>query len=140
MRSTVDIREGDIFAFTHGSSIVLKKILRIERDVEDGTSEPPPISAHCLTYESVTEIPPSERIAWLKISSLHSMLPLSTLSASRYIGSVPVAPEELVGFLEYLRESDYPRFLDERKGQHTSRPSAELTPSRVPSKTGTDGM
>lgn len=136
----MDIREGDIFAFTHGSSIVLKKILRIEREVEDGTEEPAPLSAHCLTYESVSEVPALHRIAWLKISSLHSILPISTFITARCIGSVPVVPEELVGFLEHLRESDYPRFLDERKGLPTSRPSSELAPPRMPSKTGTDGM
>lgn len=138
MRSTADIREGDIFAFTHGTSIVLKKILRIEREEQDGSGLKP-IAVHCLTYESVTEIPPLERIGWLKISSLHSLLPSSALVATTSIGSLPVAPEELVGFLEYLRETDYPRFLDERKGQVTSRPSAESTPAPIPSKTSTEG-
>lgn len=132
----MDIREGDIFAFTHGTSIVLKKILRIEREAE--TSELA-ISVHCLTYEAVTEVPPIQRISWLKMSSLHSVLPAPNLSEAQYVDTVPVAPEELVGYLEYLRETDYARFLDERNGQVTSQPSSTAGPTPESPKTGTDG-
>jgi tetratricopeptide (TPR) repeat protein len=103
------MREGDLVAIkTTGQKYALVKILRIDK-WPDLTH-----AYHCLSYDLVDNVPPLEQIEALTVLVWHS--PISGESIERdgtVIGNVAVRSEELVGFHEYLKQTNFARYVQE---------------------------
>jgi tetratricopeptide (TPR) repeat protein len=82
------------------------KILEVD-EFPDGTS-----TAHCLSYESSEAKPTMASVLKLGIRIWHAPILASSFASSwERIGNGAVANEELAGFVEYLKLTDFPRYL-----------------------------
>jgi hypothetical protein len=101
--------EGALFSYRYGDSYVIKKVLKV-----DPAQAPDPELYHCIVYEPVQRVPAIGQIWKLPIHQLHALLSrLALLRDGTYLGNDRVHPEELAGYLEYLRDHHYERFLAE---------------------------
>ena len=73
----------------------------------DGTS-----TAHCLTYKSVPTKPTAESLQQAKVLAWHAPIAAESFSNGwEVIGNQVPSKDELVGFVEYLKLTDFPRYI-----------------------------
>jgi tetratricopeptide (TPR) repeat protein len=68
-------------------------------------------TAHCLSYESVADKPTLESLRSARVRAWHAPIAAESFRHGwERIGNVPPAKEELVGFIDYLKLTDFPRY------------------------------
>jgi len=73
----------------------------------DGTK-----TAHCLTYEDVKFKPKLENIQSLNVRIWHAPIAEESFRTGwDSIGNSKISPNELTGFFEYLKLTDFPRYI-----------------------------
>lgn len=82
------------------------KILRVDPDQ----------AYHVLLYQLTANEPTMAEVASLDVWAYH--VPIASLSDARRLGSSPVVMRELVGFHEFLKQTDFKRYATET-GQST---------------------
>jgi len=69
-------------------------------------------AAHCLTYKSVSNKPAKTSINNLSVLIYHAPIDAKSFENGwEFLDNQPVAKEELVGFVEYLKLTDFPRYI-----------------------------
>lgn len=82
------------------------KILEVDQ-LSDGSAV-----AHCLWYETTQHRPDVSSLSGNDIRIWHTPLAGDFATDWERLGNVAVAQEELFGFIEYLRRTDFPRYID----------------------------
>ena len=96
------INEGDILYTKMDSKFQLCKILRIDEDTK---------TFHTLTYNPLDNLPKLNQIEKLDVFIWHA--PIASFPKSTTLTNIPVKENELTGYYEYLRHTDFKRFVDE---------------------------
>lgn len=69
-------------------------------------------AAHCLTYKSVPNKPTKTSIKNLSVLIYHAPIAAKSFEKGwELIDNQPVVKEELFGFVEYLKQTDFPRYI-----------------------------
>ncbi|ESQ89606.1 hypothetical protein ABAC460_12110 [Asticcacaulis sp. AC460] len=83
------------------------KILAI--DPFDGHSP----TAHCLTYDYTPQEPTLVTVSGLAVKVWHAPISAGAFEHDwKHIGNQKVSPDELGGFVEYLKLTDFPRYIE----------------------------
>ena len=97
-------KEGDIFSVYMNGEYHVYKALKIEQFSEDNRVY------HLTVYEPVKARPTADDIEKLKVWALH--VPLASIGDAALVANRPVKPEEFEGYIEYLRLTDFPGYLE----------------------------
>ncbi|WP_426713553.1 tetratricopeptide repeat protein [Chromobacterium violaceum] len=100
------VKRGDLIIQKDGKGWSAIKILAVD-PWPDGTA-----TAHCLTYKSVQSKPTIELLKNAAVLVWHA--PIDAASFGRgweRIGNKAPSKEELIGFAEYLKLTDFPRYI-----------------------------
>lgn len=77
-------------------------------------------TAHCLTYESVFNKPDLASLKAAKVKVWHAPIDAKNFNSGwERVGNTQATEEELSGFVEYLKHTDFPRYAN-FTGQETS--------------------
>lgn len=69
-------------------------------------------TAHCLTYKSITNKPTKSSIKGLSVLIYHAPIDAKSFESGwELVDNQTVVKEDLVGFVEYLKHTDFPRFI-----------------------------
>lgn len=102
------LSEGDVLAFYSEEGWRAIRILR----VTDGPSGDP--TAHVLIYKTLPEKPSMVRLLTADVSVWHAPVAVSGVThGGTYLGNRPVVPEELTGFHEFLKQTNFMQYLAE---------------------------
>jgi tetratricopeptide (TPR) repeat protein len=102
------MRDGDIVGGWIEGQYCPSKVLRITA-CADGSS-----TAHVLSYESFPHRPDLSEVVRARIVSWHAPIDLAALERdTQILGHVPVERTELVGYLHYLKLTDFNGYLKE---------------------------
>lgn len=103
------MREGDVLIAPCSEGFSLTKVLRMTDD-GDGCK-----IAHVLTYQTVPNRPTMADLKSAQVCAWHAPIDERGLeSECEVIGNVPVARDELVGYLEYLKQTNVRAYCEER--------------------------
>lgn len=101
--------QGDIYAYR--SSDGAWRAAKVLRVTEFGDHE---ATVHVLMYQSLAERPSLQTLEQAQVFVWHAPIALSGAAQNAEIlGNQPVKPEELVGYHEYLKQTDFRTYLDE---------------------------
>jgi tetratricopeptide (TPR) repeat protein len=100
------LKKGDVVTqLQENSSWSVVKVLEIDK-WPDGT-----YTAHCLTYKQTSKKPKLNSIDTLEIFAFHAPIDAASFSTGwDLIGNDNVKDGELIGFVEYLKITDFPRY------------------------------
>jgi tetratricopeptide (TPR) repeat protein len=105
--SQSNIKTGDIITQKNEKgewSVV--KVLEMDK-WPDGT-----YAAHCLTYKAFSTKPTKASIKGLSVLIYHAPIDAKSFNKGwELLDNQPVVKEELVGFVEYLKQTDFPRYI-----------------------------
>lgn len=107
LEGATPIRAGDVITQDKGHkgwSVI--KVLLIDEMAGYGPT------FHCLTYDSSTVLPTMDSVRQLPVRIYHA--PVAGTAFARgwtVLGNEAASQEELVGFIEYLKLTDFPRYL-----------------------------
>jgi tetratricopeptide (TPR) repeat protein len=106
--SETSLKAGDvIISQREDGNWATTKILAVD-SWQDGSE-----TFHCLCYEPAGSRPTESTIDSLRIRIHHAPMDAADFKANwQVLGSRPINDDELVGFAEYLRHTDFPRYLD----------------------------
>src|SRR5262245_17527665 len=105
-QQTLKVIPGDIIAQQDGPIWRIVKVLEVD-PFPDGT-----LTAHCLTYNDSTTQPTAASVCALGIRVWHAPILTSSFGTGwDRISNQPVSKAELVGFTEYLKLTDFPRYI-----------------------------
>jgi tetratricopeptide (TPR) repeat protein len=98
------VKAGDLLVFdADGGGVRPARLLALDAE--------PPI-AHLLLFERREAVPRPEEFPGLPVWAWHVPLAAdAVLRDARVVGHAPVRPEELQGFAEYLKRTDFSRYL-----------------------------
>ena len=94
-------KEGDVIYIKTDDGYHVNKILKVD---EQGTF-------HVLTYEPISRKPKEKDLKELTVSCYHA--PIASLSDSEFLTNIPVKEEDLEGYLEYLKMTDFKKYVEE---------------------------
>ncbi len=81
------------------------KVLEVDQWPDDS------LVAHCLTYQSVATKPTLEEIKSLDVFAYHAPIDAASFQLGwELLGNQAPSSEELIGFIEYLRLTDFQRY------------------------------
>lgn len=103
---SADINPGDVLVRRTVAGWLVIKVLAVDI-APDGIS-----TVHCLTYDEVSERPTLAGVTAMSPRIMHAPV-LADAFADNWesIGNLPVADSDLEGFTEYLKRTDFPRYL-----------------------------
>ena len=105
--STSTLKKGDVLAYRNANAWRTVWVLEVD-PWPDGTSV-----AHCLSYQQLDEKPTVESLKHAEVLIWHSPIDADGVSqGSELIGNRQPAEDDLVGFAEYLKLTDFPRYLE----------------------------
>lgn len=106
--NNVTLKQGDVIVQKNKDNTwSVIKVLEVDRalDIES--------SVHCLIFKSVHQKPNLEQIGSLEILAYHAPISLNGFDNKwEIIGNVLPRKEELVGFIEYLKLTNFDRYLE----------------------------
>lgn len=103
---TMQLRAGDVIARRTETGWAVTKILAIDV-LPDGEAV-----AHCLMYRDAPGRPDLASSATLSVLTMHAPIRAASFSAGwERLGNSAVTPGEQAGFTEYLKQTDFPRYL-----------------------------
>lgn len=94
------IQEGDILYDKYDDKYHVCKIIKVD---EFGTY-------HTLTYAPIDIIPTEDDIGQLEVFVWHS--PIASFPNSKFLTNIPVKEEELMGYIEYLKLTNFNKYLE----------------------------
>jgi tetratricopeptide (TPR) repeat protein len=98
---------GDIVVLRYEETFSVLKILHIDPHPDGDTF-------HCLNYWPLRHEPAENEIESLEVECYHSPINGESIRrAGRVLCNRPVSEEELSGFLEYLKQTDFARYAEE---------------------------
>ncbi|WP_432731816.1 tetratricopeptide repeat protein [Variovorax sp. W6] len=101
------LKKGDVLAYRDGNAWRAVWVLEVD-PWPDGTSV-----AHCLSYQPLAERPTVESLRQAEVLIWHAPIDADGVSrGSELIGNRQPTEEDLIGFAEYLKLTDFPRYLD----------------------------
>ncbi|QOF81454.1 tetratricopeptide repeat protein [Variovorax sp. 38R] len=102
------VKPGDLIATRDGQGWRAVKILEVDQ-WPDGSA-----AAHCLNYKPMAKQPTLESIAHAEVLIWHAPIDAGSFGEEGWtlIGNRPPVEGELVGFLEYLKLTNFPRYLE----------------------------
>lgn len=102
------VKPGDLIAMRDGQGWRAVKILEVDQ-WPDGSA-----AAHCLSYKPMTEQPTVESIAHAEVLIWHAPIDAGSFGEEGWtlIGNRPPVEGERAGFIEYLKLTDFPRYLE----------------------------
>lgn len=68
-------------------------------------------TAHCLVYRSIAEKPTAESLDRADVLVWHAPIDAGSFATWERIGSRETQQDELRGFIEYLKHTDFPRYI-----------------------------
>lgn len=92
---------GDIFYLQEQGSYLIFKLLVNEEEFD---------CYHLLSYEPLTELPEEIDIEELSVYSYHSPIDSKVFGDAVYLGNYPVIADDLIGYHEYLRQTQEPAY------------------------------
>lgn len=109
MPRTLELKAGDVIVLRDGSGWKVVKILAVDA-WPDGTSV-----AHSLMYDETADRPVLAATAALPVKIGYAPIRAGSFAEEGWerLGNLPVTPTEAEGFLDYLKETDFPRYLEE---------------------------
>lgn len=70
-------------------------------------------TAHCLTYDHTPGEPTLASISSLTVKIWHAPIAANAFAQGwQRVGNLPVSQDEFVGFVEYLKLTDFPRYVE----------------------------
>jgi tetratricopeptide (TPR) repeat protein len=100
------VKPGDLLVQPDGKNWVAVKILEVD-SWPDGI-----VTAHCLTYQPLSSKPTIDSLQQVKVRVWHAPIAAGSFAKGwERIGNRPATQEELVGFVEYLKLTDFPRYI-----------------------------
>ena len=106
MKQKLTLRPGDLIVQQNEDGWSAIKILAVDA-WPDGTS-----AAHCLTYRSVADKPTVESLRRATVRIWHAPIDAGSFDEGwERIGNEAPSRDDLVGFVEYLKLTDFPRYL-----------------------------
>jgi tetratricopeptide (TPR) repeat protein len=103
---TLIVKPGDLIVKKDKSGWAAVKILAVD-PWPDGSS-----AAHCLTYESTVSKPTVESLRQAGVRIWHAPIDARSFSKDwELIGNQAPSKEEFTGFIEYLKLTDFPRYI-----------------------------
>jgi len=107
MNQKLIVKPGDMIVQRDKDGWVTIKILAVD-SWPDGTS-----AAHCLTYKPVPSKPTTESLKRAEVRIWHAPIDARSFKEGwELIGNQTPTKDELVGFIEYLKLTDFPRYID----------------------------
>ncbi|MET3474941.1 tetratricopeptide repeat protein [Variovorax atrisoli] len=104
---TPALKKGDVLAYRSDNAWRAVWVLEVD-PWPDGTSV-----AHCLSYQPLDQKPTVESLKHAEVLIWHSPIDADGVSrGSELIGNRQPAEDDLIGFAEYLRLTDFPRYLE----------------------------
>lgn len=101
------VKPGDLIAMRDAQGWRAVKILEVD-PWPDGSA-----AAHCLSYKPMAEAPTVESLAHAEVLIWHAPIDAGSFGEGwTLIGNRPIAEGERIGFLEYLKLTDFPRYLE----------------------------
>ncbi len=99
------MHEGDI-SYSHvKAGVLVLKILRVSTDQN---------TYHCLVFKPISTPPKLADIPKLDILAWHSPISAESINEKNtLIGNIAVTPNELVGYFEYLKRTDFDLYIEE---------------------------
>ncbi|HVK47484.1 MAG TPA: tetratricopeptide repeat protein [Pseudobacter sp.] len=92
---------GDIFYLHQHGNYLIFKLLVNEEEFE---------CYHLLSYQPMTELPEEIDIEELEVYSYHSPIDSKAFSEAVFLGNYPVVADDLIGYHEYLRQTQEPQY------------------------------
>lgn len=92
---------GDIFYLQEQGSYLIFKLLLNEEEFD---------CYHLLSYEPMTELPEEIDLEELTVYSYHSPIDSKAFANAIYLGNYPVVADDLIGYHEYLRQTQEPQY------------------------------
>lgn len=106
MKQKFVVSPGDLIVQHDNNGWTAIKILAVD-PWPDGTS-----AAHCLTYQSVASKPTIESLKQTAVRIWHAPIDAGSFSKGwEKIGNQATSKDEMVGFVEYLKLTDFPRYV-----------------------------
>lgn len=106
MNQKLTVALGDLIVQKKNDGWSAIKILAVD-PWPDGTA-----SAHCLLYRSMPQKPTAESLAHAEVFAWHAPIDAGSFSEGwERIGNQPPSQDELAGFVEYLKLTDFPRYI-----------------------------
>jgi tetratricopeptide (TPR) repeat protein len=107
-----NLQPGDIVAIKHSNNTYgIIKILRIDRSTAGDVTQH---NYHCLMYEPVSALPGPEDVAFFSVLAWHAPIAGKSIEQDgKVISNVPVTNQELVGYIEYLKQTNWPQYVTE---------------------------
>lgn len=105
-KETLMVKPGDIFVQEDKTGWYAIKILAVDPWPEDSPS------AHCLTYQSVSSKPTIQSLQQTPVLIWHAPIDAASFSQGwELIGNQVPVKEEFVGFVTYLKLTDFARYI-----------------------------
>jgi tetratricopeptide (TPR) repeat protein len=108
MEGRLAVKPGDLLTRRDGQ--VWRAVWILEVDPwPDGTA-----AAHCLSYKPMDAKPTADSLKQAQVSIWHAPIDAGSFGEEGWelIGNRPPTEEDLIGFAEYLRLTDFPRYLE----------------------------
>jgi len=100
-----DLHAGDVLAHHEAEGWMVVKILMID------TWPDHTITAHCLSYRPSPDKPSMGDLPKLQVLALHAPIAAESFRGWERIGRASVTKDDLAGFVEYLRLTDFRRYI-----------------------------
>ena len=106
MKKKIKVKPGDLIIQQDKNGWAAIKILALD-PWPDGSS-----AAHCLTYRLATKKPTVESLKQATVLVWHAPIDAGSFNEGwERIGNQAPSKDELVGFIEYLKLTDFPRYV-----------------------------
>ena len=106
VKPSLVVKPGDLIVKKQHDGWRAIKILVVD-PWPDGTS-----AAHCLTYKSVPSKPSADTLQKAEVHVWHAPIDAGSFSSGwELVGNQSPSRDELVGFAEYLKLTDFPRYV-----------------------------
>lgn len=104
---SLELRAGDVITLRQADGWHVVRVIAVD-SWPDGTSV-----AHVLTYDVTAERPSLSAAASLPVRVMHAPVRAESYGEEGWerLGNAPVTPGQRAGFDEYLKHTDFPRYL-----------------------------
>jgi tetratricopeptide (TPR) repeat protein len=103
------MREGDILLSKSPDGFHLSKVLRITPCPDQSTA------AHVLLYQPFSTRPSLDDVDSAKVFVLHAPIDHAAMQRdSEVLGNRPVSSDELIGYFEYLKQTNFKAYIEEK--------------------------
>lgn len=92
---------GDIFYIQNGKTYNLYKLLAEDKAFD---------CYHVLSYQPIAGLPEQEYLEQIDIAVYHSPFSKSTFAGATILFNMPILPDDLIGYHEYLRQTQPPEY------------------------------